>query len=153
MMQALRWVVAGFIILNAVSGVLLALRAVVLKRRARIELDMPRVNKVLASLPWPIVGFWLASMTLFLASALLLVLGEPAAVAAFVVALTLNLAVVWKAHAAIYGKDSSRGQLLTRSVLFGLLFVGGHGIWTTAQDPSNGSKARADVHADGGSRR
>ena len=92
-MQALRWVVAAFIILNAVSGGLLALRAVALKRRARIDLGMPRVNVLLASLPWPLVGLWLASMTLFLASALLLVLGEPAAVVAFVVALSLNLAV------------------------------------------------------------
>ena len=68
-MQALRWVVAAFIILNAISGGLLALRAVVLKRRARIEVGMPRVNVLLASLPWPLVGLWLVSMALFLTSA------------------------------------------------------------------------------------
>jgi hypothetical protein len=143
-MQALRWVVAAFIILNALSGGLLALRAVVLKRRARIDLGMPRVNMVLASLPWPLVGLWLASMTLFLASALLLVLGEPVAVAAFVVALSLNLAVVWKAHAAIYGKSSSRGQLLTSCVLFGMLFLAVNGAGSSASaDSSITAKSKA----------
>jgi hypothetical protein len=146
-MQALRWVVAAFIILNAISGGLLAFRAVVLKRRARIDLGMPRVNVLLASLPWPLVGLWLGSMALFLTSALLLVLGEPAAVAAFVVALTLNLAVLWKAHTAIYGKDSSRGQLLTRCVLFGLLFLSFSGVWSApSADSSHTARSKTSIH-------
>jgi hypothetical protein len=143
-MQALRWLVAGFIILNAVSGGLLALRAVVIKRRARIDIGMPAVNALLASVPWPLVGLWLASMTLFLASALLLVLVEPAAVAVFVLALALDLAVVWKAHAAIYGRGSG-GALLTRCLLFGMLFLAGNGVFraTPAGSPHTGPPSGA----------
>lgn len=135
-MQALRWLVAGFIILNAVSGGLLALRAVVIKRRARIEPGMPAVNALLASIPGPLVGLWLASMTLFLASALLLVLVEPAAVAVFILALALNLVVVRKAHAAIYGRRSNAGALLTSCIVFGMLFFAGIGRSASAAEPS-----------------
>jgi hypothetical protein len=136
-MQWLRWVVAGFIILNAISGGLLALRAAILKRRARLEPDMPAVNALLASIPGPLVGIWLASMTIFFTSAVLLVLAEPAAVAAFTLALTLNLLVVWKAHEAIYGRSSGAGQILTRCVLFGMLFLAGHGAWSgSSEHPS-----------------
>jgi hypothetical protein len=133
-MEWLRWVVAGFIVLNAISGGLLALRAVRLKRRERLEPDMPAVNALLASIPGPLVYVWLMSMTLFLASAVLLVLAEPAAVAAFILALTLNLLVVWKAHEAIYGAANGSGQILTRCVLFGLLCLAGHGAWAASRE-------------------
>ena len=133
-MEWLRWVVAGFIVLNAISGGLLAFRAARLKRRERIEPDMPAVNALLASIPAPLVYIWLASMALFLASAVLLVLAEPAAVAAFILALTLNLLVVWKAHEAIYGANPGGGQILTRCVLFGMLCLAGHGAWAASRE-------------------
>ena len=135
-MEWLRWVIAGFIVLNAISGGLLALRAAILKRRARLEPDMPAVNALLASIPGPLVGIWIASMALFLASAVLLVLMEPAAVAAFILALTLNLLVVWKAHEAIYGhgRNGNAGPILTRCVLFGMLFLAGHGAWSASPE-------------------
>jgi hypothetical protein len=71
----------------------------------------------------------------------------------FVLALALNLATVWKAHEEINGRNSGAGELLSRGVLFGLLFIGGNGIWPAAHDPSHGPRSRAGVHADGGSRR
>ena len=126
-MQALRWVIAAFIILNAVAGVLLALRAVALKRHVRVRSGMPAVNALLATLSWPLVTLWLASMTAFLASAVLLVLGDAAAMVTFVLALALNLATVWKAHEAIHGGSSKAGEILSRCVLFGLLFLAGNG--------------------------
>jgi hypothetical protein len=151
-MQPLRWVIAVFIGLNAVTGILLALRAVALKRRARIHVR-PAVNALLATLSWPLVGLWLASMTLFLASAVLLVVSDPAAMVTFVLALVVNLATVWKAHEQVHGKSSSAGEMLSRSILFGLLFIGGNGILPTPHEPSHGSRSRADQHADGGLRR
>lgn len=151
MQEALRWVVAGFIILNAVSGGLLAFRAVGLKRRARIELGMPAVNAVLASMPWPLVGLWLASMALFLASGALLVFAEPGAIPAFVVALALNLLVVRKAHAAIYGRSAAGGQLLTSCLLFGMLFLARNGVGI-APGPSQPPRAVDHTHAPEGAR-
>jgi hypothetical protein len=151
-MQALRWVIAVFISLNAITGILLALRAVALKRRARVHVR-PAVNALLATLSWPLVGFWLASMTVFLVSAVLLVVSNPAAMVTFVLALALNLATVWKAHEEINGRNSGAGEMLSRCLLFGLLFIGGNGIWPAAHDPSHGPRSRADLHADGGSRR
>ncbi len=151
MQAALRWVIAVFISLNAVTGILLALRAVALKRRSRIHVR-PAVNALLAALSWPLVGLWLASMTLFLASAVLLIVSDPAAMVTFVLALALNLATVWKAHEEVNGKNTRACEMLSRCVLFGLLFVGGNGIWPTAHDPSHGPRSRADLHADGGSR-
>ena len=134
-MEWLRWLVAAFIVLNAISGGLLALRAVRLKRRERLEPDMPAVNALLASIPAPLVYIWLMSMALFLTSAVLLVLTEPASVAAFILALTLNLLVVWKAHEAIYGSaNGSSGQILTRCVLFGMLCLAGHGAWAASRE-------------------
>ena len=134
-MEWLRWVVAAFIVLNAISGGLLALRAVRLKRRERLDPDMPAVNALLASIPAPLVYIWLTSMVLFVASAVLLVLAEPAAIAAFILALTLNLLVVWKAHEAIYGTaNGSSGQILTRCVLFGMLCLAGHGAWAASRE-------------------
>jgi hypothetical protein len=136
-MEWLRWVVAAFIVLNAISGGLLALRAARLKRRERLEPDMPAVNALLASIPAPLVYIWLTSMVLFVGSAVLLVLAEPAAIAAFILALTLNLLVVWKAHEAIYGNGTSNGssgQILTRCVLFGMLCLAGHGAWAASRE-------------------
>ncbi len=104
-MQALRWVIAAFIILNAVAGALLALRAVALKRHVRVRSGKPAVNALLATLSWPLVTLWLASMLAFLASAVLLVLEDAAAMVTFVLALALNLATVWKAHEAIHGRQ------------------------------------------------
>ena len=101
---------------------------------------MPAVNALLHILSWPLVTLWLASMLAFLASAVLLVLGDAAAMVTFVLALALNLATVWKAHEAIHGNSSKAGEMLSRCLLFGLLFVGGNGIWTTAHDPSQGPK-------------
>ena len=152
-MQAFRWVIAAFIILNAVAGVLLALRAVALKRHVPVRSGMPAVNALLATLSWPLVALWLASMLAFLASAALLVLEDAAAMVTFVLALALNLATVWKAHEAMHGNSSKSGEMLSRCVLFGLLFVGGNGIWTSAHDASQGPKVRADVHTDGGAHR
>ena len=152
-MQALRWVIAAFIILNAVSGVLLALRAVALKRSG-VAGGGRAVNSLLASLSWPLVGLWLASMTTFLASALLLVLAEPAAMVAFVLALALNLALVWKAHEAINGgKNTRAGEILSRCLLFGLLFAAGNGIWATGPDSALASRPRVDTQTQEGARR
>jgi hypothetical protein len=151
-MQALRWGIAVFITLNAVTGILMALRAVGLKRRTLVHVR-PAVNALLASLSWSFVGFWLASMTLFLASAVLLVFSDPAATVTFLLALAVNLATVWKAHEEISGGDSRAGELLSRSLLFGLLFLGGQGIWPASPGPSHGARLGADQHADGGSRR
>ena len=152
-MQALRWVIAAFIILNAVSGGLLALRAIALKRSGGVAEERRAVNALLASLSWPLVGLWLASMATFLASALLLVLAEPAAMVAFVLALTLNLALVWKAHEAISGKNTRAGEILSRCLLFGLLFAAGNGIWSTRPDSGLASRPRADTHTQEGARR
>ena len=151
-MQGLRWVIAVFIGLNAVTGILLALRAVALKRQPEIHVR-PAVNALLASLSWPLVGFWLASMTLFLASAVLLIVSDPAATVTFMLALAVNLATVWKAHEEIDGRNSRAGEMLSRCLLFGLLFIGGNSAWPTGHDPANGARTRADLHADGGSRR
>jgi len=150
-MQALRWVIAAFIILNAVAGVLLALRAVALKRHVRVRSGMPAVNALLATLSWPLVTLWLASMTAFLASAVLLVLEDPAAMVTFVLALALNLATVWKAHEAIHGGSSRAGEILSRCVLFGLLFLAGNGIWAAPSDAAI-PRGRADTHTQGGFR-
>ena len=151
-MQGLRWVLAVFITFNAVTGILLALRAVVLKRRAHVHVR-PAVNALLASLSWPLVGFWLASMMLFLASAVLLIVSDPAAMVTFVLALAVNLATVWKAHEEISGRNSGTGEMLSRCLLFGLLFVGGNGVFPTHDGSFHGSRSRADLHADGGSGR
>ena len=152
-MQPLRWVIAAFILLNALSGCLLALRAVALKRRPRTSGGRPAVNALLASLSWPLVGLWIASMAAFLASGVLLVLGEPAALVAFVLGLTLNLAMLWKAHEEMSGRDARAGDLLSRCVLFGLLFIGGNGIWNASHDPGHGPRVPPSLYADGGSRR
>jgi hypothetical protein len=152
-MEWLRWVVAGFIVLNAISGGLLALRAAILKRRARLDPDMPAVNALLASIPGPLVGIWIASMLLFFASAVLLVLTEPAAVAAFILALALNLLVVWKAHEAIYGSNGNASPILTRCVLFGMLFLAGHGAWSASADhPSVLAALKHSQHISEGAR-
>lgn len=144
-MQALRCVIAGFIILNGISGVLLALRAVALKQKASVRSGRSGVNVLLASLSWPLVGLWIASMTFFLVSAVLLVMVEPAAMVAFVLALTLNLAVVWKAHEAMNGGSSRAGEVLSRCLLFGFLFLAGNGIWAT-HEPPLGTRAKADTY-------
>jgi hypothetical protein len=151
-MQAVRWGIAVFITLNAVAGILMALRAVALKRRTHVHVR-PAVNALLASLSWPLVGFWLASMTLFLASAVLLVFSDPAATVTFILALAVNLATVWKAHEEISGRDSRSAELLSRTLLFGLLFLGGQGIWPASPGSSHGSRTGWDQHTDGGSRR
>ncbi len=148
-MQALRWVIAAFIIVNAVSGVLLALRAVALKRHARVG-GKPAVNALLASLSWPLVGLWLASMAAFLGSAVLLILREPAALVTFVLALTLNLAMLWKAHEEVSGRNTRTGEMLSRCVLFGLLFLAGNGIRATMPEPHAGSRLPTNVQTDGG---
>ena len=62
---------------------------------------MPAVNALLATLSWPLVTLWLASMLAFLASAVLLVLEDAAAMVTFVLALALNLAD---------GLESARGD-------------------------------------------
>jgi hypothetical protein len=153
-MLALRWVIAVFIALNALSGVLLALRAVALKRRPQTVSGKSAVNALLASLSWPLVGLWIASMTAFLASAVFLILAEPAALVTFVLALTLNLAMLWKAHEEINGRSSRTGEMLSRCVLFGLLFLAGNGIRASLSEPHAGSRlqthAHADVQTDGG---
>ena len=151
-MQWFRWLIAGFIILNAFSGGLLAVRAAVLKRRARIEPGMPAVNAVLASIPWPLVGLWLASMALFLASAALLLLAEPGAGAAFVTALALNLAVAWRAHTAIYGHSATSGRLLTSCLLFGMLFLARNGVGLVPLDPTRAPRAADPTHTSEGAR-
>jgi hypothetical protein len=148
-MLALRSVIAGFIILNALSGVLLALRAVALKRRPRSS-SRSAVNALLASLSWPLVMLWIGSMTAFLASAVFLILGEPAALVTFVLALTLNLAMLWKAHEEIHGRSSRTGEMLSRCVLFGLLFLAGNGIRATMPEPHAGSRLSTGVQMDGG---
>ena len=152
-MVALRWVIAGFIMLNALSGVLLALRAVALKRRPREASGRSAVNALLASLSWPLIGLWIASMTAFLASALFLILVSPAALVTFLLALTLNLAMLWKAHEEINGRSSRMGEMLSRCVLFGLLFLAGNGIRAMGHEPTGTSRNHASVHADGGTSR
>ena len=152
-MFAFRWVIAGFIILNALSGVLLALRAVALKRRPQAASGRSAVNALLASLSWPLVGLWLASMAAFLASALFLILAQPAALVTFMLALTLNLAMLWKAHEEVNGRSSRTGEMLSRCVLFGLLFLAGNGIRVVSNETGGTPRIHPDVHADGGSRR
>ena len=151
-MQALWWVIAGFIVLNAFSGGLLAIRAAIIKRRARIEPGMPAVNAVLASIPTPLVAIWLVSMALFIASAALLVFEEPGAAAAFVTALGLNLVVAWKAHAAIYGRSAAGGQLLTSCLLFGMLFLARNGVGIPSNGSSQPGRVSDHTHAPEGAR-
>lgn len=127
-MQVLRWLIAGFIGLNAVSGVAVAFRAALKKRRlggaGAVEGRRPWIS------PAPgLWGLWIASMAMFLASAVLLVLVEPAAGVAFGLGLVLNLAVVWKVHDAIEGQPSGAAEKLTSGLLFGLLFLAGGQFW------------------------
>jgi hypothetical protein len=150
-MQALRWVIAIFISLNAVTGILLAIRAVALKRRAQVHVR-PAVNALLATLSWPLVGLWVASMTLFLVSAVLLIVSDPAAMVTFVLALVLNLATVWKAHEEVNGSSSRAGEILSRCILFGLLFLLGNGVWSAPPSDASGGRWKTDVHAHGCSR-
>ena len=148
-MIALRWLIAGFIALNALSGVLLALRAVALKRRPRVA-SRTAVNALLASLSWPLVGLWIGSMAAFLASAVFLILAEPAALVTFLLALTLNLAMLWKAHEEVNGRGSRTGEMLSRCVLFGLLFLAGNGIRAAEPELHAGSRFPTSVQTDGG---
>lgn len=127
MTEAFRWSIGTFILLNAIWGAAPAIRV------ARRKLAVPRivgprpVDPLVESLSWPLVVLWLASLALFVASAVLLALAQPATVAVFFSAFLLDAVVFWGAQRRAVGAAFEARQRLTRQLLFGLLAVGSLG--------------------------
>jgi hypothetical protein len=123
MTEAFRWFIGAFIGLNAIWGVLPALRLAKRKRAVERRAGPRPVDAVLESLSWPMVVLWILSLVLFLASAVLLVLARPAAVVLFLSAFLLDAAAFWGAQRRAAGAAFRARQALTRQILFGLLAV------------------------------
>jgi hypothetical protein len=120
MTEAFRWIIGAFIALNAIWGAGPALRVARRKRAVR-RLAGPRpVDAVLESLSWPLIVLWLASLVLFLASAVLLVLARPATVVVFLSAFLLDAVVFWVAQRRAAGAALQARETITRQILFGL---------------------------------
>ena len=123
MTDALRWIIGAFILLNAIWGVLSAVR-VGRRKWTTVRLAGPRpLDPVLESLSWPLVVLWLSALVLFVASAVLLVLARPATVVVFLAAFLLDGIVFWGAQRRAAGAAFGARQRITRYVLFGLLAV------------------------------
>jgi hypothetical protein len=123
MAEALRGIIGGFILWNAIWGAVAAIR-VARRKRATARIAGPRpVDPVLESLSWPLVVLWLSTLVLFVASAVLLVLASPATVVVFLSAFLLDAIVFWGAQRRAVGAAFGARQSLTRLLLFGLLAV------------------------------
>jgi hypothetical protein len=123
MADSLRWIVGAFIFVNAVWGVVLALRVAARKLDAGRRVGPRVADAVLDSLSWPLVALWLLALALFVTSAVLLVLAKAAAVLALLGGFLLDAIAFWRAQRRATGATHGARERLTHYVLFGLLAV------------------------------
>jgi hypothetical protein len=126
-MHLIRWAVAGFFLLNAVYGSVLAFRAMGRRLAGRVPSDVRQLppEAVFSRMPWRLMTLWIAAMALFVASAALLVLERPEALLTYIAALLLDLRVVRVVQSSLRGISLETRDRIASRLLFGLLFTGG----------------------------
>jgi hypothetical protein len=123
-MDVLRFLIAGFILLNTLLAAISAIRVVALK--VRLDAGRPDpAEAVIAGMSWPVLSLWIGSMALLAASAVLLIQGSALALATFFAALVLDGTVFWTAQRSVRGESPATRERLTGYLLFGLPFAGG----------------------------
>jgi hypothetical protein len=125
--------------LNGFFGAVSAIRVAAWKLEAR----RGDRRAVLTAMPWRLILLWIASMTLFLVSAVLVVRQRPEAPVVFFAALAVDLTVFWTAQRSAVGATPAARGRLTRYLLFGLLFTAGLGARAANSHPTTAPEGRA----------